>query len=107
MRLMFESILIARAGAALRIGWTVLPAAKIAIALTRISQGNFSNVNGVGSGVLEYRLDFGPGYRIYLGKDGEQLIIRERSVNSLLSGAAFGGKLLVWDKRTKKQATRV
>jgi putative addiction module killer protein len=37
--------------------------------------GNFSNVKGVGAGVLEYRVDFGPGYRIYFGKDGDVLVI--------------------------------
>ena len=50
-------------------------AAKVATALTRISQGNLSNVKGVDSGIFEYRIDFGPGYRIYFGKDGEQLVI--------------------------------
>lgn len=50
-------------------------AAKVAIALSRMGQGNFSNVKGVGGGVFEYRLDFGPGYRIYFGKDGEALVI--------------------------------
>lgn len=50
-------------------------AAKVAMAMTRMEQGNFSNVKGVGSGVLEYRIDFGPGYRIYFGKDGETLVI--------------------------------
>ena len=32
-------------------------------------------MKGVGGGVLEYKIDFGPGYRIYFGKDGEQLVI--------------------------------
>ena len=50
-------------------------AAKIAAAVTRISLGNFSNVEGVGHGVFEYKLDFGPGYRVYFGKDGEALVI--------------------------------
>ena len=50
-------------------------AAKVAIAVTRMAQGNLSNVKSVGSGVLEYRIDFGPGYRIYLGKDGDRLVI--------------------------------
>ena len=50
-------------------------AAKVATALIRMEQGNFSNAKGVGAGVLEYRLDFGPGYRIYFGKDGERLVI--------------------------------
>jgi putative addiction module killer protein len=50
-------------------------AAKVATAVTRISLGNFSNVESVASGVFEYKLDFGPGYRIYFGKDGETLVI--------------------------------
>jgi putative addiction module killer protein len=49
--------------------------AKIVRALARIEQGNLSNVKGVGEGVLEYRIDFGPGYRIYFGRDGETIII--------------------------------
>ncbi len=50
-------------------------AAKVAAALARIQQGNLSNAKGVGAGVYEYRIDFGPGYRIYLGKDGECMVI--------------------------------
>ena len=50
-------------------------AAKISAALYRLAQGNFSNVKGVGSGVFEYRIDFGPGYRIYFGKDGATVVI--------------------------------
>ena len=50
-------------------------AAKVAIAITRMAQGNLSNAKSVGGGVLEYRIDFGPGYRIYFGRDGERLVI--------------------------------
>jgi|TARA_B100002003_G_C13802305_1_gene395991 putative addiction module killer protein len=50
-------------------------AAKIAMALVRMEQGNLSNAKGVGAGVSEYRIDFGPGYRIYFGRDGDTLII--------------------------------
>lgn len=50
-------------------------AAKVAAALARIQQGNLSNSKGVGAGVYEYRIDFGPGYRIYFGKDGDRLVI--------------------------------
>ncbi len=50
-------------------------AAKVAAALARIEQGNFSNAKSVGSGVHEYRIDFGPGYRLYFGKEGERLVI--------------------------------
>ena len=29
----------------------------------------------LGEGVLEYRIDFGPGYRVYFGRDGEVLVV--------------------------------
>lgn len=50
-------------------------AAKVTTALVRIEQGNFSNTKGVGAGVYECRIDFGPGYRVYFGKDGDTIII--------------------------------
>ena len=50
-------------------------AAKVVAALIRMEQGNLSSVKGVGGGVLECRIDFGPGYRVYFGKDGDALII--------------------------------
>lgn len=53
----------------------VVAAAKVATALYRVEQGNLSSVKAVGQGVAEYRIDFGPGYRIYLGQDGGVLII--------------------------------
>ena len=40
-----------------------------------MEQGNLSNVKSIGEGVLEYRIDFGPGYRVYFGRDGEVLVI--------------------------------
>jgi len=50
-------------------------AAKVTVALQRLRQGNLSNAKGVGGGVLEYRLDFGPGYRVYFGRNGEQIVV--------------------------------
>jgi putative addiction module killer protein len=50
-------------------------AAKVATAIVCLEAGNFSNVKGIGSGVYEYRIDFGPGYRVYFGKDGDKLVI--------------------------------
>jgi putative addiction module killer protein len=49
--------------------------AKVTVAIARLEQGNLSNVKGVGEGVLEYRINFGPGYRVYFGRDGEVLVI--------------------------------
>jgi putative addiction module killer protein len=50
-------------------------AAKVTTALEKVAKGNFSNVEPAGSGVSEYKIDWGPGYRIYFGKDGETLVI--------------------------------
>lgn len=50
-------------------------AAKLTTAVRRMEVGNFSNVKGVGGGVFEYRIDFGPGYRLYFGKDGDAIVI--------------------------------
>ncbi len=50
-------------------------AAKVATGVYRLSEGNFSNVKGVGGGVFEFRIDFGPGYRVYFGKDGDLVVI--------------------------------
>jgi putative addiction module killer protein len=52
-----------------------IAAAKVSVALARLEQGNLSNVKGVGEGVLEYRINWGPGYRIYFGRDGNTLVI--------------------------------
>jgi putative addiction module killer protein len=49
-------------------------AAKVAVAVTRLSLGNTSSVKWF-SGIGEYRIDWGPGYRVYLAKDGEALIV--------------------------------
>lgn len=50
-------------------------AAKVATALLKMEQGNFSNVKSVAAGVYEYKIDYGPGYRVYFGRDGGKLVI--------------------------------
>jgi putative addiction module killer protein len=49
--------------------------ARVIAAVLRMEDGNFSSARSVGAGVSELRLDFGPGYRIYFSRDGEQLVI--------------------------------
>lgn len=50
-------------------------AAKVTVALSRMEAGNLSNAKSVGEGVQEYRIAWGPGYRLYFGRDGDSLII--------------------------------
>lgn len=43
--------------------------------LERLSLGNFGDWKPVGDGVSELRIDYGPGYRIYLTRRGKAVII--------------------------------
>ena len=49
-------------------------AAKVTVAKSRLELGNTSNVKWF-DGIGEYKIDWGPGYRIYLVQDGKQLIV--------------------------------
>jgi putative addiction module killer protein len=51
-----------------------IAAAKITTVKLKMEQGNLSNVKWF-RGIGEYRLDWGPGYRVYVGRDGKRLII--------------------------------
>ena len=49
-------------------------AAKVATAVARLSLGNMSNVKWF-SRLGELRIDWGPGYRVYLAPDGDSLVL--------------------------------
>ena len=73
-----------------------------------MEQGNFSKTKGVGAGVYEYKIDFGPGYRVYFGRDGDRLVIligggtKKRQQNDILAAQACW----IDYKRRKKQETK-
>ena len=56
-------------------GLDAVAAAKVTTVLGRMEQGNLGDTKSVGGGVLERRIAFGPGYRIYFGRDDAALII--------------------------------
>src|SRR6476660_347039 len=49
--------------------------ARIQARIFRFEQGNLGDHKSVGQGVWEARIQFGPGYRIYFGKDGSRIIL--------------------------------
>jgi putative addiction module killer protein len=61
--------------------------ARIVARIRRLEQGNPGDSKSVGKGVLEMRIDYGPGYRVYYLHRGAQIVI-------LLCGG---------DKRTQQQ----
>ena len=83
-------------------------AAKIVTALVRMEQGNLSSTKGVGRGVFECRIDFGPGYRVYFGKDGETLIILLGGGTKKRQHKDIRDAQTIWKeyKRRKREETR-
>ncbi len=80
-------------------------AAKVSTALYRLGQGNFSNVEGVGGGVFEYRIDFGPGYRIYFGKDGATFVVLLGGSTKKRQSRAIAAAASAWtDYKRRKRA---
>jgi putative addiction module killer protein len=84
-----------------------MAAAKISVAKIRMEQGNLSNVKWL-RGIGEYRINWGPGYRIYLAKDGAKIII-------LLGGGTKKGQqediehsIQLWEcyKKRKRKGTK-
>jgi len=84
-------------------GLDTVAAAKITTVKLKMEQGNLSNVKWF-RGIGEYRLDWGPGYRVYIGRDGESLII-------LLGGGTKKGQQkeidraeTIWEDYKKRKA---
>lgn len=56
-------------------GLDVAAATKVNTAKERMAKGNLSNTKHLEGGVWEKVIDYGPGYRIYFGKDGNTLVV--------------------------------
>jgi putative addiction module killer protein len=62
------------------IGWfeslkDVKARARIDMRLYRIALGNLGDAKSVGGGVSEFRIDYGPGYRIYFTRRGKEIVV--------------------------------
>jgi len=87
-------------------GLNAVAAARVTVALTRLGQGNFSNVEGVGSGVYELKIDFGPGYRVYFGKDGEQIVILLGGSSKKRQSGAIATAQTAWAEHKRRKGRR-
>lgn len=59
---------------------------RIQARILRFESGNLGDVKSLGVGIFEARFDFGPGYRLYFGRDGNVLIL-------LLCGGSKGSQI--------------
>lgn len=49
--------------------------ARVQVRIERLAAGNAGDVEPVGEGVSELRIDYGPGYRVYFKKHGREIVI--------------------------------
>ena len=49
--------------------------ARVMVRINRVRLGNFGDCKPVGGGVLELRMTFGPGYRVYLAREGQSVVL--------------------------------
>jgi putative addiction module killer protein len=83
-------------------------AARVALVLVRIEQGALSSVHSAGDGIFEFRLDSGPGYRIYFAKDGGQLVVLLGGGTKRRQQVAIDAAKTAWrDYQARKEAVPV
>lgn len=83
--------------------------AAVAARINRVRAGTLGDWKAVGEGVFELRLDLGPGFRIYIGRDGQTVVIlltggEKRSQDADIKTAK--GYWKDYEKRTKGSAGR-
>ena len=84
----------------------VVARARITASVLRIENGNFSQAKRVGEGVSELRIDSGPGYRVYFGRDGGSLVILLGGGTKRLQSADIQTAKTLWAeyKRHKRES---
>ena len=81
-------------------------AVKVDTAVYRLRAGNTSRVKWIG-GIGEYRIDWGPGLRIYLARDGERLIVLLGGSTKQRQQAAIDRAKAIWaEYKLAKAATQ-
>ena len=69
--------------------------------IRRLEFGNFGSVKALQEGVFELKMDFGPGYRAYFGRDGKTIIILLGSGSKRRQSADIAAAIERW-KRYKQ-----
>ncbi len=81
-----------------------IAAAKVRVAVIRMEQGNLSNVEWF-RGIGEYKIDWGPGLRIYLAKDGLKLILLIGGGTKKRQQKDIDQALVLWDDYKRRKAS--
>jgi putative addiction module killer protein len=70
--------------------------------IARLRAGNFGDSKTIGAGATESRIDFGPGFRIYYGVDGGELIFLLGGTKASQSGDIQDAKRFWKDYKERK-----
>ena len=83
-------------------------ATKIRVYTTRVELGNYFNVEPIGEGLSEIKIDFGPGYRVYFRKEKEKLLLLLGGSSKKGQQKAIDAAKLAWKKydSDRKQSAR-
>ncbi len=79
-------------------------AAKVRVAVSRMELGNLSNVEWF-RGIGEYKIDWGPGLRVYLGKDGMKIIILIGGGTKKRQQQDIDRAVVLWDDYKRRKST--
>ncbi len=85
-------------------GLEKVTAARVSTYVRRIAAGNFGAAKALQEGVFEIRMDFGPGYRVYYGREGRTVIILLGGGSKRRQEADIAAAVQRW-KRLKQTGT--
>lgn len=76
---------------------------KILARINRLRLGLFGDCDSAGKGVSELRMDFGPGYRVYFGQDGLEVVMLTGGDKSSQTSDIEDAKEYWEDYKTRKR----
>ena len=71
--------------------------------MRRLEQGNFSAAKALQEGVFELRMDFGPGHRVYYGREGRAIIILLGGGSKRRQAAGIAAAVERWKRQTDEK----
>lgn len=74
--------------------------------LVRLRSGNLGDVKAVGGGLSELRIDYGPGYRVYIGMVGNTLVLLLCGGDKRTQAADIKRAKKYWDDYQKRALKR-
>ena len=85
-------------------GLDAVTAARVDRYIRRLEAGNFGAAKPLREGVFELRLDFGPGYRVYYGREGRTIIVLLGGGSKRRQDADIAGTVELWKRYKQTKA---